>query len=188
MKKIFLSVALLVSAGTFITTQQSCVGDVTSSLFPEFVSEYIEVPFEIPVVTNPNTGFVKLDTTEVAINFDAMIKSQTGGAFGLDKVNDMRLEEMHLMIENPDADNNWANFTGVATYISSDANNNEILAGTRDQIPDTYATDVVIDVDQDLKLKSYLSGNKIYYSLFGGNRRATTKAIKGTAYIKYRIK
>lgn len=189
MKKMLLSLGLLAGLTAFTVSQQSCISsDVISNVFPEFVTEYIEVPFEIPVVTGTNTSFVKMDTTQVEMNIDQMIRDQTSGAFGIDAVGSITLEAMNLRIENADAENNWANFTGIATYISSDANDDGVLAGSKNPIPDSYAADLIIDVDQSVKLKSYLSGNKIYYGLFGANRRATTKAIKGTAYVKYRLK
>jgi hypothetical protein len=187
MKKLLFSLALIGGMTAFVTTQQSCVSAI-DAIFPGFVTEYIEVPFDIPVISSPNTGFVKLDTTQVAMNIDQMVRDNTGGAFNISNVGSISMEEMYLDIENSDPANNWGNFTGVGVYIASDANMTSVLAGTRNTMPDSSYTRLKIDVDQSLALKDYLSGNQIFYSLFGGNRRATTKIISGTAYIKYRLK
>jgi hypothetical protein len=186
MKKAVLS--LFVASGLLaIGTGMSSCKDAVKDLFNEFITSPMEVPFQIEMIPDANTGFISLDSAQVEYDLDQIIRDHTEGAFGIDDADHVYIQDMRLVLNDATSTSNFANFTGVNVAITSNGASSVVSAGTASDIPDTYDTDLDIPVDQSIEMKEYLRNNTIYYLLYGSNRRATDKVLHGTAYVRFLI-
>ena len=187
MKKHLLSLGILATAATFMFTQQSSIKDIAKDMFNSFNTDPVTVTFRIPILANPNTGFIQLDSTRVDLNMDQVIKDATDGVAGIDDADKIFIHSISLQLNNADNANNWANFTKVGSAMTSNTASTPIDMGSKENMPDTYSTELTLDVQQSVQMKDYLKGNTIYYVLYGDNRRATTKELNGTASIVFHV-
>ncbi len=90
----------------------------------------------------------------------------------------IKVKEFNINIADADPQNNLANFNSVRIFIHSNTNSTpaELFAVT---FPDTYASSFKT-TGNNVELISYLKGSDITYSLYGKNRRTTSKPLNIT--------
>lgn len=182
---IFASILLLSSAATF-----SACDTLKDKLFKAFSTGGGDIEFTVPIITS--TGRVDTVAQEVFyLNIDSVIKAETGGAFTLDIIDKVSVESAEVVINNPDADNNIANFD-FGTLIFSTYNNatsdwNQAMIVASGDIPDAYAERFNLIVRDDVNLKDYLRSTKITYAYAARARRVTTKPIDGVVKVRLHI-
>lgn len=163
----------------------SACDDLKSKLFKAFTTNKFEMDFTIPVQSTIGT---KGDVGSVVQNYnlDSLISAETGGAFGLDDIKSVELKTIEVVILNPDATNNLANFEEGWCVFSSDQNMTPIGIATG-LIPDTYADSYVMTPVPGINLKDYMTGKVYTYVMQSKLRRATTKALNCKLKVAFQI-
>ncbi len=176
----------------FISTliSLSSCDKIKDKLFEAFTTGMTDASVTIPIVTN-TAGEGKIETIPVFINVDSIIKANTGGFFSLNSVSTVKVESADLIINNPDASNNLANFEyGVLafnTFNPQTSDWNIPMAVGRYDIKDSYATSFPFELIQSVNLKEHLRGTKVVYLYAYKARRVTTKALNCTIKMKLKI-
>jgi hypothetical protein len=187
MKKLLLSLSLLVGGATLVVTQQSCVKEIAKAAFNEFNTEPQTVNFRIPILASANSNFIVLDSMNTNSNLDQVIRDNASNQFGIDDVDQIHFHSVKLVLTDADATNNWANFTAIGAKMKSNTQTTYIDMGQKNNIPDSYSTELELDVNTTVQAKDYLRGNVVTYQLLGTNRRATTHDLHGTAYVSFTV-
>lgn len=168
-----------------MTFTTSC-DKLKDKLFESFSANGGSVDFTIPVISD--TGVKKdMGSESYNLNIDSIIKAQTGGAFSLNDIDAVEMEECILKINNPDADNNIQNFEEGWITFSTNSNPASMTVATG-LVPDVYATEFAFPPVSGANLKSYLTGNVLTYAYQAKMRKATTKELDATLKVKLRIK
>lgn len=185
MKIIFLCCVFVLT----LISMSSC-DKLKDKLFEAFTTGMTDVNVTIPIVTN-TAGEGKLETLPIFINIDSIIKANTGGFFSLNSISTVKVESADLIINNPDASNNLANFEyGVLafnTFNPQTSDWNIPMAVGRYDIKDSYATSFPFELIQNVNLKEHLRGTKVVYLYAYKARRVTTKALNCTIKMKLKI-
>ena len=108
------------------------------------------------------------------------------GAFGIDDIDRIIVEEVKVKVNNPDTVNNLANFQDGTVTLSSNTNPTPLTLATG-PIPDVYADEKVLPAVSGNDIKGYLKSNTLTYTLNAKLRRPTTKALDGTLNVKFRV-
>lgn len=166
-------ILILLSIATFITVAVSCK-KIASSIFGGFDTT-VDFQLSIPAVPFVSPFEVPLGQFQYTFNLDSIVKAKTGGNFGAEDVSSIKVKEFNINISDADPQNNLANFQSVRVTIHSNTNNTpaELFAVT---FPDTYASSFKTAGNNN-ELLSYLKGSNITYSMFGRNRRTTSKPL-----------
>jgi hypothetical protein len=188
MKKKLLSVLAAVALGAVVVSTQSCEEkEIAKALFNEFMTEPMQVPFEIQIVPGSNNVFFSLDSTQIQYSLDEEIRKTTNGKFGINDADAVYIHSMRLVLDDATQTSNFANFTAMNVMLTSSNSSSVVEAGTVRDIPDTYDTEIDINVDKSINMKEYFNHNTIYYLLYGTSRRATDKVLHGKAYVSYMV-
>jgi len=169
-------ILILLTITAFITAVVSCK-KIASSLFGGFDTT-VDFQLAIPVVPIVSPFELPLGQFQYTFNLDSIVKAKTAGAFGAKDVQSIKVKEFNINIINPDQQNNLANFQSVRVTIHSNTNTSptELFAVT---FPDTYASTFTTGGNNS-ELLSYLKGSDITYTLYGKNRRSTSKPLNIT--------
>jgi hypothetical protein len=185
-RKLFYAISSLLSTTIIFT---SC-DKLKDKLFEAFMTQAADVTFTIPVVSN-TTHEGKIETLPIYMNVDSIIRANTGGLFNINSVNTVEIQTADLTINNPDAANNFANFEyGILlfnTYNPNIRDWNRVLGVARDDIKDTYAANMSLNLVPDINLKDHLIGTKAVYFYSFKARRVTTKPLNCTLRVKLNI-
>jgi hypothetical protein len=159
-------------------------------LFEAFSTGGGDVDFTIPIVTS--TGVEnKYATEKIYINVDSIIKAETGGLFSLDNVKKISVESAEIYVNNPDNDNNLANFEGGGvifnTFNPTKNDWNEPMLVASDDLQDAYADYHKMIITENVNLKEHLRGNEIAYWYVAKARRVTTKPLDCTLKVRLHI-
>lgn len=170
MKKQFL---IILTITTLITAVVSCK-KIASSIFGGFDTT-VDFQLSLPVVPIVSPFELPLGQFHYTFNLDSIVKAKTAGSFGAEDVTSIKVKEFNINITDADAQNNLANFQSVRVTIHSNTNNTpaELFAVT---FPDTYAT-TFSTAGNNAELLSYLKGSNITYTMYGRNRRTTSKPL-----------
>ncbi len=117
-----------------------------------------DLSFDVPVITNTATNS-SIGTGTFTYNLDSLIRAQTVNQFGLANIDTVTLTSCTLTIQNPDADNNFADFESANGSFSTSANATNTTMGSIDNNPDTYATTLTVPVNTGVNLKSYVASS-----------------------------
>jgi hypothetical protein len=154
-------------------------------LFKAFSANSGSVNFSIPIITDV-TRQVKAGEVVQQYNIDSIIKAETNGTFGIDDIDRIIVEEVKVKVNNPDNDNNLANFEDGMVTLSSSMNPTPLTLATG-PIADVYADEKVLPAVSGTDIKGYLKSNMLTYTYNAKLRRPTTKALDCTLNVKFRI-
>lgn len=184
MRKFVYTAALAIAATTLVVGAGSCQ-KLKSKLFQAFTANGASVDFTVPVIAVTGT---KTDAGSVThqLNIDSIIKAETGGAFALKDIDKITVEECRIKINNPDADNNFQNFQEAWVNLTTNTNPTPLNLATG-TIPDTYAEEFTLPAVSGADLKPYLNGSTLNYAYQATMRKATTKGLNCTLYVKLKI-
>lgn len=174
MKKVLLSLSLLAFA-CGISTMTSCdklVDEVAKNLNFDLVFQTAETTFSIPVQSTLGTYS---DTKSETFDMDAFIKGKTDNKLGVGNIKTAKIKSCKLTITNPDADNNFQNFSKASVILKA-AGQPDITLEINDN-PDTYATELSLPVDASKDMVPYLKATSFTYVVGGTLRKVTTKEI-----------
>ena len=147
---------------------------IASAIFGGFdtsVDYHISVP-AVPIVLPVE---VPIGQYMYTFNLDSIVKAQTAGIYNANDVKSIKAKEFKITVTNPDQQNNVSNFQNIRVTIHSNTNSTpaELFAVT---FPDTYAASFTTP-GNNAELLSYLKGSDIVYTMYGKNRRITTKPL-----------
>jgi len=130
-------------------------------------SVFFVAPTEIP-----------LGTYSFQFNLDSVVKAQTAGVFGANDVTSIKVKQITITITNADQLNNFANFESARVTLQSNSNNTpvQLFSAT---FPDVFAA-TFTTTNNNTELLSYLKGSDLLYTMYGKNRRVTTKPLELT--------
>lgn len=108
-------------------------------------------------------------------NLDSVVKAQTGGIYNANDVKSIKAKQFNITITNADQLNNVSNFESIRVTIYSNTNSTpaELFSAT---FPDTFASTFTAPAN-NVELLSYLKGSDLIYTMYGKNRRITTKQL-----------
>lgn len=166
-------VLILLTIVTSLTAVVSCK-KIASSIFGGFDTT-VDFQLSIPPVPIVLPGEFSLGQFQYTFNLDSLVKAKTAGTFGAEDVTSIKVKEFNINITDADPQNNLANFQSVRVTIHSNTNSTpaELFAVT---FPDTYAASFKT-TGSDVELISYLRGSVITYTMYGRNRRTTSKPL-----------
>lgn len=183
MKKFILTFTLAAfSASMMMFT--SC-DKIKSNLFKAFSADGGSIDFTIPIISTVGT---KGDVGSFAdtFNIDKIIRDNTGGVFGLKDIKKIWVEEAKVLINNADADNNFANFEEGWLVFSTNNNMTPVAIATGPN-PDVFNAEFNLPPVSGVNLKDYMTGDVFNYVMQAKMRRATTKVLNCTLKMKLRI-
>ncbi len=184
MKKILLSLSLLFFVGgmSMITSCDKLVEEVAKNLNFDLIFQTAETTFTVPVQST-NSTFT--DTKTETFNIDQFIKDNTENKLGVDNIKTAKIKSCKLTITNPDADNNFQNFSAASITLKADGQPDIIMDITDN--PDTYATELSLPVDANKDLVPYLKATTFTYVAGGKLRRGTTKELTMKARFEFDV-
>jgi len=171
MKKII----LVFSAAVILLIAFSSCKKIIAALFKGVDVNVPQVEVTIPSIIAVVPVEISLGTFSYHFNLDSNVKAKTGGVFGANAVNSIKIKQINVSFSNADQLNNFSNFEIARVTLHSNSNNNPVTIFTTN-FPDTYAASVSI-APNDVELLSYLKGSEIIYTIFGKMRRITTKPL-----------
>ena len=174
-----------VSAGATLFAA-SCTKDIAKALFNAFNTSPTTINFTLPIITDTQNQ-QELGNQAVEINLDSLVKANTANQFGINDIDGVFLESVHLHLSNADSANNLANLENISVSISSNTQTTPLNLFSAD-IPDQFAADYEVATNKDIELKSYYSSATLNYTINGKARRVTTKELEATVSIVYKIK
>ena len=172
-----------IAFGIFLLSISSC-DKIKKAIFNSFSTNGGSFDFSVDIITDTSmtANFEELTTH---LNIDSVIKSHTGGAFGLDDIDKISLEFAELHINNPDSANNISNFETAGIVFNTNTSTDPVNIATG-LIPDTYADSYQFDCSS-INLKEYLRGTELAYIYAAKARRATTKQLDCTLNFRFKI-
>ena len=147
---------------------------IASAIFGGFDTS-VDYQVSVPVVPIVLPVEMPLGQYMYKFNLDSIVKAQTAGIYNANDVKSIKAKEFNITITNADQLNNVSNFQNIRVTIHSNTNSTpaELFAVT---FPDTYAASFTTP-GNNTELVSYLKGSDITYTIYGKNRRITTKPL-----------
>lgn len=135
-----------------------------------------EVHITIPPVIAISSNEMSLGSFSQNINLDSTVRANTGGTFGVNAVNSIKVKQVLITITNPDPSNNLSNFQSARVTLQSNTNSTptDFFSIT---FPDTYTATYTFTPTDSPELLPYLKGNTITYNIYGRVRRTTNKPL-----------
>lgn len=135
-----------------------------------------EVQVTVPAIPFVTANEIEIGTFSFQFNLDSIVKANTGGVFGVNAVNSIKVKQVVVNITNADQLNNLANFESARVSLKSDVNSTpvQIFSAT---FPDTYASTATYTPANNPELLPYLKGAVISYTIYGKLRRITSKPL-----------
>ncbi|CAN5162099.1 hypothetical protein BH09BAC2_BH09BAC2_13980 [soil metagenome] len=144
------------------------------------------VQITIPVIPLTTGSEINLGTYSASFNLDSSVKAKTGGLFGADILTSIKIKQVTITNTNADDLNNLSNFEYVRVALYSD-NNPTVINALTINSTDTYASTITVNPTDSPDLLPYLQGSRITYTVYGKNRRPTTKPLDFTINILVRV-
>src|SRR5664279_4735957 len=135
-----------------------------------------EFKMKVPQIYIVPAQEIPMGSYSFYFNLDSTVKANTGGIFGANSVNSIKIKKITIKILNPDANDNLANIDSVRVMLQSSINNTPIELFNIG-FPDTYADTYDYTTTNSPELVTYLKGNTITYNVYGIMRRVTNKAL-----------
>lgn len=171
MKKLFISTCVLL---TLLFAFSSC--KKIAALFGGTDVNAPQINVTIPAVFFVTSNELSLGSYSFYFNLDSAVRANTGGVFGQNAVNSIKIKQVNINVTNADQVNNLANFEKIRITLQSNSNTTpvELFAIT---FPDVYASTYSFSPTNNPELLSYLKGSTITYNIYGNMRRITTKPL-----------
>ena len=111
------------------------------------------------------------------INLDSIVRANTAGVFGANAVSTIKIKQVTISLSNADALNNLSNFESARVTLNSNSNpaTADLFTVT---FPDQNTTTFTFAPSTSTELLPYLKGNSITYTVYGKNRRITSKPLQ----------
>ena len=176
---VFTAIFFILSASIF-----SC-GKVKESLQRDIIVSPDEVNFDIPLVTNTNSGSM-LGEIPVTMDFDSLIRNQTN-ELGVENARNFKLTSVKITLDSLRDDNNFGNFENIIVRIAS-SNQPDTLVAQLEGNTNTKSLSVNIPiVAANPELKGFLSNSSFKFVLTGKARTPTTMILKAQATLTYSL-
>lgn len=130
----------------------------------------------IPQVYTVPPDEVYLGSFTFNINLDSSVRANTGGVFGANAVNSVKVKSIIIKVENPDAYDNLSNFDSARVTLQSDTNNTPVdlfAVG----FPVTYSDSLNYTTPNSPELLPYVKGSTVTYNVYGKLRTVTNKPL-----------
>lgn len=182
MKKIFIPVIVF---STFLIAFTAC-SKIVAAVFGGTDVEVPAAEFTIPILFAVTPNELSMGSYSQHINLDSAVKANTAGVFGINVVKSIKVKQVNMVMQNPDALNNFSNFETVRVTLSSDTQNSpvELFAAG---FPDTYSGTFLLTPTDTPELLPYLRGSWITYHIYGKNRRITSKPLTLQVNVTLRV-
>ena len=149
----------------------------------------MDMTVTVPVVTD-TSAHPSIANGAFTYNLDSLIKSQTSNLLGLANIDTFEITSCTLTIQNPDANDNFANFEMANLSFSTNYNATALppIAEIGNN-PNTYATTLNVPVNI-INLKSYVSpvgATTFSYAMGGKLRTSTTDSLTVNIHLGYYI-
>ncbi len=178
--KIF-RIAILIAAFGFMSTLQSCTKALQGLKF-NLGLQTQSVSVDVPVTP---AGSIAIGPLTSTYNLDSFIKAQTGNQLGVSNISSVKLVSVVITINNPDANNNFANFQSVNASFYSNTNSTPYAISLTNN-PNTYATSLSLPVNSNDELKGYF-GTQYTYNISGDLRSPITTILHCTVQYSYNL-
>ncbi|KAA9037204.1 hypothetical protein FW778_17405 [Ginsengibacter hankyongi] len=139
----------------------------------------------LPQIYSVPPGEIPLGSYSYYINLDSSVRASTGGVFGANAVNSVKIKKVTIKITNPDAYDNLANIDSARVTLQSSSNNNPLQLFTIG-FPATYDDTYDYTTSNSPELLPYVKGNIIIYNVFGKLRTPTNKPLGLTVDVTLR--
>jgi hypothetical protein len=169
-----------------IVIQYSSCKKIVEAIFSGLDVNIPTFQVTIPTIIGISPNEIALNTVSHQFNLDSIIKANTGGAFSIKNVKAVKIKEVTITLTNADQLNNLSNFESTRLTIQSNSNGTptELFAIN---FPDTFASSVTINPTNTPDILSYLNGSTITYTIYGKNRKVTTKPLNMAVSVKVRV-
>lgn len=162
--------------------------EIVKKLFQAFTTQTFTVPFEVPVITLAPLSIDSVAYPGEPMNLDSIVRAESDGAFSLDDVTAVYLDELKISLTNADTANNLANFEKLKLTLKSvDPSVGEVEV-CNTTIPDEYASERSLPIYDDRDLKPILASRGIIYLTGVSARRNTSKVLNGNLSFRFDVK
>lgn len=159
---------------------------LVQNLFSGLEFNVPEMSFTAPAIPFVSPSEVQFGTITQNINLDSVVKANTLNAFGADIVKSVTIKTVTITINNPDDLNNFSNFQSARIALTSNSNNTPIdLANIT--FPNTNTSTFIYTPTSNTELVSYLKGSSLTYTIYGQNRKITTKSLNFSVSVRLKV-
>ncbi|GAC1384271.1 MAG: hypothetical protein NVSMB45_12200 [Ginsengibacter sp.] len=159
---------------------------IVSAIFSGLEFNVPDVSLSVPIVPFVATSEIQFGSATQNINLDSVVKANTANVFGADIVKTVSIKTVTITISNADDLNNLSNFESARITLTSNNNTNPIdIANVT--FPNTNATSFVFTPTDTKELVSYLKGSSLTYTVYGKNRKITTKTLNFVASVRLKV-
>ena len=182
MKKLILIITLsiVILSGLF-----SCK-KIIASLFNGLEFNIPDMTVLVPAVPYVSSGEQQFGTITQHINLDSVVKSSTANQFAADVVKHIVIKTVTINITNADDLNNLSNFESARITLSSNTNSTPINIASVN-FPNTNSSTFTYNPTDNTELVEYLKGSTLTLTLYGKNRKITTKALNFVASVRLKV-
>jgi hypothetical protein len=165
---------IILSAVFIIILTFSGCKKIASAIFGGFDTS-VDFQLSVPIVPIVSPFEFPVGQYSYKFNLDSIVKAKTAGIYNANDVKSIKTKEFNINITNADQLNNVSNFQSIRVTIQSNTNSTpaELFSTT---FPDTFASSFTA-TGNNTELLSYLKGSDITYTMYGKNRRITTKPL-----------
>lgn len=172
MKKVLIT---LTASFVLLFAFSSCK-KVAENIFQGLDVKVPDVNVTIPIIIAVTPNEISLGSFSFNYNLDSIVRANTGGVFGANAVNLIKIKQININITNADQLNNLANFQSARFTLHSNTNTTPIEFFSQ-TFPDTFASSFTFTPTNSAELLTYLKGSSITYTIYGKMRRITTKPL-----------
>lgn len=169
-----LALTLLIALFAFINLS-SCK-KVLASVYGGSDVSVPELQLILPQIYFVQPNEISLGNYSFYFNLDSTVKASTGGVFGANSVNSIKIKQITIKVINPDAYDNLANIDSARVLLESNANTTPVEL-FHIGFPNTYADTYTYTTTNSPELLPYIKGNLIVYNVFGKMRSPTNKPL-----------
>lgn len=162
--------------------------EIVKQLFQAFTTQTFTVPFEVPAITFAPASIDSVAQAGEPMNLDSLVRAETDGAFSLDDVTAVYLDELKISLSNADADNNLANFEHLKLTLKSVDPAIAEVQVCNTTLPDAYVAERSLPIYDDRDLKPILASRGIVYLTGVSARRNTSKVLNGSLSFRFDVK
>ncbi|MGN6355658.1 MAG: hypothetical protein ACTHLB_19895 [Parafilimonas sp.] len=142
-----------------------------------------DIALETLKISVPPTPFadssneIALGSFDTYVNTDSIVRSETGGVFGINSIASIKVKEIIIKATNADELNNVSAFKSFRIAISSDVKPQPTNIVNID-IPSSATDSYRASISNSPDITGYLKGTNITYTIYGSLLQATTKTLK----------
>ncbi len=178
---IILSVVLLSVVASLISCNK-----IASAIFSGIEFNVPDISVNIPVIPYVVPSETQFGTATQNINLDSVVKANTGNIFGADVVKTVSIKSVAVTITNADDLNNLSNFESARITLTSN-NNSSPIDIANITFPTTNSATFVFTPTDTKEFVSYLKGSTLTYTIYGKNRKITTKTLNFVASVRLKV-